>query len=360
MTTAQDLADLVNTALGAGTVKMGNDPDWKVEYIPTGLLPMDILLQGGMPRGRFVEVYGDWSTLKSYIGLNAIRETQREGGIAAVIDTEHSFDPAWAKSVGCNVDDILIERPETGELAFDVAEALIRGKVDFLLFDSIHAAVPQANQKKRLHDESVQPARLAALMSEGLRKLTAANSRTSMMFINQTRVNVGITFGSNETTPGGKAMAFYASYRVNVRKTGKITRDVKFFNGEKWQGGKEQIGQRFKAEVVKSKLSKPFREIWFDWNLEKGQIDLPGFLISQAVEQGVVNIKGNTWSFGSHKAVGREKFKRLVADTPSVLADMESRVRAMHGLPLHVSAIPLPSRRASLSSKSKKTLKRAK
>lgn len=338
-TTAQALMAEVNKALGDNTIRMGSHKSLETSFIPTGLLPIDILLQGGMPRGRFVEMYGDYSTLKSYVGLNAIAATQKLGGIAAIIDTEHAFEPEWARSVGVDVDNLIIwpDREDgevhTGEEAFDVAQMLIAQKVDFISFDSIAAALPQAESNKRLHGENIQPARLAMLMSAGLRRLTATNSKTAMLFINQTRLNIGVTFGSNEALPGGKAMPFYASYRVALRKTGKITKDVKYFDGQKWNGGKEQIGQKFKAEVTKSKLSKPFRDIWFDWNLENGQIDLPGFIIAQAVEQGIVKLNGNTWDFHGKKAVGREKFKTLVASNPAIMLQMEQEIRQFHGLP---------------------------
>lgn len=337
-TKAEQIMADVNKALGDNTIRMASHKSLATSFIPTGLLPIDILLQGGMPRGRFVELYGDYSTLKSYVALNTAAATQAQGGVACIIDTEHAFEPEWARSVGVNVDDLVIwpDREDgevhTGEEAFDVAQMLIAQKVDFIAFDSIAAALPQAESNKRLHNENIQPARLAMLMSAGLRRLTATNSQTSMLFINQTRLNIGITFGSNEALPGGKAMPFYASYRVALRKTGKITKDTKYFDGQKWAGGKEQIGQKFKAEVTKSKLSKPFRDIWFDWNLVNGQIDLPGFIIAQGVEVGIIAIKGNTWDYRGKKAVGREKFKALVANDPAIMMAIENEVRSHHGI----------------------------
>lgn len=337
---AQELRDAVNATLGADTVRMATHEQFRTTYTPTGLLPLDILLQGGMPRGRMVELYGDYSTLKSYIGYCCVREFQRQGKTAAVIDTEHSFDADWAEQVGVNLNDLIIERPATGELAMDIMETLVRGGVDFILIDSISTLLPQTEQKKRLHDESLQPARLAQLMSAGLRKLTSANTNTSFLWINQTRVNIGITFGSNEATTGGKSMPFYASYRIRMNKAGKITRPMKFWNGDAWADGKEQIGQKFRAEVVKSKLSKPFREIWFDWNLVEAQIDLCGFVIGQGIEAGIVNKSGNTWSYGTVKVVGREKFKDAMGSKPDVLLSLENDIREYHGLPtVKVSAV---------------------
>lgn len=339
MSTPQQLMAMVNDAVGKDAVRMASHQSLKVTYTPTGLLPMDILLQGGMPSGRFVELYGDYSTLKSYIGLNLIREYQERGKVAAVIDTERTFDPDWAIQVGVNVDDLIIwpnrddEQIHTGEEAMDVTQALVRGGVDFTLFDSIAAALPQAEASKRLAGENVQPARLAMLMSTALRRITSSNSHTAILFTNQTRVNLGITFGSNEAIPGGKAPAFYASYRIRVQKVGKVTRDDKTFDGEKWQNGKTQIGQKFKAEVTKSKLSRPFRDINFTWDMTTGGIDLVSFLIAQGVEIGLVQIKGNTWSCGSVKAVGREKFKQALSTNPVELRVLEERIREHHQLP---------------------------
>jgi recombination protein RecA len=359
-TKAQELMEQVNAALGAKgkppVVRMASDPEFVTTYTPTGLLPMDVLLQGGMPRGRFVELFGDWSTLKSYIGYNTCAQFQRLGMTAAVIDTEHSFDADWAQECGVDVKNLIIQRPESGELAIDIMETLVRGGVDFILVDSISTLLPEAEMKKRLHDESLQPARLAQLMSAGLRRLTAANTHTSILWINQTRVNIGITFGSNEATTGGKAMPFYASMRIAMRKAGKINRDTQAYTGEKWQSSKEQIGQVFRAEILKSKLSKPFREVWFTWNLETGDIDLVGFLIAQGMELGLITQKGSSWEYDGMKVIGKDKFKAaLNADTVK-MAELENAVRAEHGL----SLIPIPKITKTTASRSltKKPLRR--
>lgn len=357
-TKARELMDAVNATFGKDTISMASNPAYKVEYISTGLLPFDILLQGGMPRGRFVQIHGDYSTLKSYIGLCTARETQRMGGVAAFIDNEHSFDPAWAESVGVNVADLIVKRPATGEEAIDIMEVLVKGGVDFICFDSVAAALPQAETLKRLHGESMQPGRLAQLMSAAMRRLTTINQNTSILWINQTRQNIGITFGSNEALPGGKALPYYSSYIMSVRKTGKITRDIKFFDGEKWAGGKEQIGQKFKAEVIKSKLSQPFRDIWFHWNLENGQIDIPNFLMTQGIEHGFVDKAGNTWTAPGIKAVGREKFMKALAENQEAMDELEDRIREVHGLP--VLARPKKAARTVKSIPAKKTMKRVK
>lgn len=337
-TKAQELANLVNGALGKGTVSFATDKNYAVTYTPTGLLPFDILFQGGMPRGRFVEVIGDYSTLKSYLGLCITREVQQAGGVAALIDTEHAFDPAWAESIGVDLSTLIVERPANGELAIDIMEALIRGGVDHITVDSIAATLPAAEQGKRMYEEKIQPGRLAFLMSSAMRKLTAANSHTSVLWINQTRLNIGVTFGSPMAVPGGKAMPYYASMRVEIKKVGKETRVVDQHDGEKWVKGREQAGQKFKAEILKSKLSRPFRDTHFTWNLDTNQVDLPVFLISQGLELGLVHTKGNTWSYGDTKAVGREKFKQAMMTSPAALAALENEVRDHYAL----SLVPVP------------------
>ncbi|MGB4951008.1 MAG: hypothetical protein WBO55_10290 [Rhizobiaceae bacterium] len=337
--TAKELMAEVNAVMGADSVFMGSDKSLQVEYLSTGLLPFDILLQGGFPKGRMSLIYGDWSTLKSLVGLMTCGQTQKDGGTAAIIDTEHAYDPKWAKQMGINTDDLIVwprrddEEEHSGEEAVDTAQVLTANGVDLIVFDSVAAAMPQAESAKRLKGESIQPARLAQLMSAATRRLTAVNNKTAFIFINQTRVNIGITFGSNEAHPGGKALPFYASYIMNVRKTGKITKDVKVYTGEKWTTVKEQHGQVYKAELTKSKLNKPFREVWFTWDMKTGQIDLPGFLIAQGLETGLVQQKGNTWSYGNVKAVGREKFKDALANNSNAMMQLEMEVRDWHGLP---------------------------
>lgn len=349
---AQALANLVNGALGKETVSFASKKEnLKVTYTSTGLLPFDVLLGGGIPRGRYVEIIGDYSTLKSYLGLCAIREVQKAGGVAAIIDTEHAFDPEWAESIGVDLDSLIVERPETGELALDIMEALVRGKIDFIVVDSIAATLPADEQSKRMHGEKIQPGRLAALMSQGLRKITAANESTSILWINQTRLKIGVTFGSPQSVPGGKAMPYYASLRVEVKKVGKETRNVQQYDGEKWISGKEQTGQKFRAEILKSKLSRPFRDGYFTWNLETNQIDLPSYLVAQGLELGLVNQKGNTWTYGTLKAVGREKFRTALSSSPDHLRDLENDVREHYGLDL-LPALQKPPQRRTATRKS--------
>jgi recombination protein RecA len=323
-----DLQQAVNKAMGHDVLLRGSDPKFVVKYLRTGVLPFDILLQGGLPRGRFSMITGDWSTLKSYFGLCAIRETQLQGGIASLIDTEHAFDPDWAASVGVNVDDLLLQYPENGEQAIDTAETLIRSnEVDLIVIDSVAATLPQQEQEKRLYKENIQPGRQAALMSAASRRMTTANSgKTAVLWVNQLRENIGMTFGPREKAPGGRALPFYSSYILEVKKVGKITRDTRMYTGEKWQTGKEQIGQKFRIELSKSKLNKPYRDIWFDWSLEEGEVDIISFLFAQGLEHGLITAKGASYVYGNVKAVGKDKFKAALAANAQGRANLTAEV----------------------------------
>lgn len=348
-TKAQELAALVNATLKTDAVTMASDQKYVTSYTPTTILPIDILFQGGIPRGRFIEIYGDYSTLKSYIGIMSIAEYQRRGMVCAVIDTEHSFDEGWAVSCGVDIGNLIIKRPHSGEAAMDVCELLIRGGCDLIVFDSVAAMTPQAEQEKRLEGENVQPARIAMLMSTALRRLTTANTNTSMIFINQLRTNIGITFGSSEALPGGKALPYYATFRLSIRKVGKLTNDRKVFDGEKWVNTKIQIGQKFKAELTKSKLSKPFSEEWFTWSLQTGSLDVVSYVIAQGLEHNIITQKGNTWFAGGRKAVGREKFRTMLENDPALLLFIENAVRDVHGMP----TITAPTVKTQVTSKAR-------
>lgn len=354
----------INKALGSDAIKLGSDAAYVVTYIPTGILPIDALLQGGVPRGRMMMIIGDWSTLKTYIALCAIRETQQLGGVAALIDTERSFDPLWAKSIGINVDELLIYPPRdlednitiSGEMAIDAAEAMVRNGVDLMVFDSVAAALPEAERKKRMHDENIQPGRLAALMSAAGRRLTAANNNTAIIWVNQLRENIGVMFGPNEKQTGGRALPYYSSYIMQIKKTGKLTRDIKYYTGDKWQAGKEQIGQQFKAELLKSKLNKPFRDVWFNWSLTESMIDEVGFVMNQGIESGYVKQSGSNYSLNGLKANGKDKFRLLVETDPSIRHALENAVRAHNGLPL----LPPPKSPKKVGTAPSKPLKAAK
>jgi recombination protein RecA len=345
---AQTLANQINAALGANTVIMGNNKDLEVTYLPTGVVPIDHLLQGGLPFGRFIEMFGDYSTLKSYVGLKAIASAQKSGMLAALIDTEHAFDPNWARECGVKVEELIYKQPETAEEAFDIAEALIRAGINLVVFDSVAAALPQQEQKKRMHGESVQPARLAAAMSTGLRKLTSANKKTAILFINQTRINVGIMFGNPEAVPGGKALPFYASYRVALRKAGKVTEDVTVYftdnDGKpKKKKIKQTIGQQIRASVEKSKLNAPHRETMFTFDLRESCVDEKSYLINLGLEHGVIfnDTRGNWWTraderkikgLPSFKATMKlEELKMLVAGYEPLLAPTKEEQQKLKG-----------------------------
>lgn len=300
MASAEELKKMINAQFGPGTITLGSDPDLKVTYLPTGVLPFDLLLQGGLPYGRFVEIFGDYSTLKSYVGLKAIASCQKRGGVAALIDTEHAFDPEWAASLGVDIDALLYRQPENGEKAMDLAEVLIRGKVDLIVFDSIAATLPKAEQETQLGgDKNIQPARLASLMSLACRKLTAANSKTAMLWINQTRVNVGVMFGSNEAVPGGKAMGFYSSMRVAFRKAGQESEDRQVFVTDGGKPTKKTVkaktGQRIRATLEKSKLNAPHVETMFVFDFREGRVDEWSYLVNLAVEHGLIGVERGYW-----------------------------------------------------------------
>lgn len=334
MTTPQDLMKQINKAMGEGTVRLASDPDLQVTYLPTGILPIDVLLEGGLPRGRFTEIFGDYSTLKSYVGLCAIAETQAMGGACALVDTEHAFDPDWAISLGVDVDDLIYQTPITGELAVDVTEALIRQGVHLVVWDSVAATLPQAERDKRAHDEKLQPARLAALMSQAMRKLTAANSKTAILMINQTRINVGQMFGSNEAVPGGKALPFYASYRMALRKSTRLTRTVKVWDGDKNVNVKETYGQKIRATVEKSKLNRPHRDAYFIFNLDRGEVDEASFMVAYGLEHGLVEKDGNTWRVkGSKKGVvGAGNFQDMIEENPKTRTKLRAMILDSLGL----------------------------
>lgn len=296
---ADELMKQINAQFGKDTIQKGSDPYYVVSHLPTGIAPIDDLLHGGLPYGRFVEVFGDYSTLKSYIGYKAIAECQKRGQLAALIDTEHSFDPEWAEACGVDVGALLIRRPQNGEEAMDTAEILIRGKVDLIVFDSVAAALPKAEQIKSLAKDAVQPARLAQLMSLAMRKLTAANGKTAMLWINQTRINVGVMFGSNEAVPGGKALPFYASYRIAVRKSGSMFEEVERYQMKDGKPvkvkTKRKVGQLITATVEKSKLSAPHESIQFTFDFNTAGVDDWQYLANKALSMGLLALDRGMW-----------------------------------------------------------------
>lgn len=340
MTTPEELRKAINKFLGTESLKMASDECFTTKYLTTGLLPFDVLLGGGVPVGRYTVIQGAFSTLKSYMGLCAIREVQQNGGTAAIIDTERTFDADWAEQIGIDTSQLLVwpdrESHEfmTGEQAIDMAELLIRNKVDILVFDSIAAALPQAEAEKQLSKHNIQPARLAALMSAAFRRLTAVNNNTSIIMINQLREGVGVMFGNPEKATGGRAQGYYASYIINMRQAGKNTRERKTYDGEKWNTTKDYIGQDYVATLQKSKLSKPFQEVRFTWSLEHNEIDLGKFLFAQGVELGLVTKKGNSWTYEEKTILGRENFIQMLREEVETASLLENEIRKYHQLPL--------------------------
>lgn len=337
----------INKMLGKEVIQRGSNAKFKVEYMSTGVLPFDIIMGGGIPRGRYVELVGDYSTLKSFLALNTIAQVQQSGGIAALIDTEHAYDSAWAEYLGVSTSDLILQWPETGEEMVDVMELLIRNQVDFICLDSIAATLPQDEAEKRLSKNKMQPGRLAALMSAAFRRLTAANSRTGMLLINQLREQIGVTFGPTERAPGGRATGFYASMRVNCRKAGKVTRDVQMAGYDGSIKTKEQIGQTYRMTVEKSKLNRPWRELQFDWSLEHNEVDKGKFLMLQGQDLGLVTMKGaGIWLCNGESVRGKDNFLTRVREDAEIQDYLEAAVREHHGLPSLPGRSPLPKKTA--------------
>jgi len=335
MSKAKELMAEINKALGAGTVKLGSDESLLVKRLPTGVLPIDHLLDGGIPTGRFTELFGAYSTLKSYVALSCIAETQKAGGVCAIVDTEHAYDPVWAESIGVDIDDLIYQSPETGEEAIDVTEVLVRNGVDLIVWDSVAATLPQAESTKRMSKESVQPARLAALMSLGMRKLTAANEHTAILFINQTRLNVGVVFGDPETVPGGRALPFYASYRVALRKAGKEKESIDTYDSTGKKTSVNQVtGHKIRATLEKSKLSAPSRDVLFTFDLNSGKVDEIGYALSAGLEKGIIKHEGRSWWVDeTDKIVGAEKFRGWLTDHPEIVEKIKSALLEHDGSP---------------------------
>ncbi|HKF77808.1 MAG TPA: recombinase RecA [Candidatus Dormibacteraeota bacterium] len=290
----------------------------EVTVIPTGALALDLALGvGGMPRGRVVEIYGPESAGKTTVALHVIAEAQKQGGVAAFVDAEHALDPIYASRIGVNIDELLISQPDTGEQALDIVEVLVRsGAVDVIVIDSVAALVPKAEIEGEMGDSHV--GLQARLMSQALRKLTAAISKSNatVIFLNQLREKVGIMFGNPETQPGGRALKFYSSVRLDIRKVEVI------------KSGLDSIGARVKVKVVKNKVAPPFRQAEFDILFNEG-ISHEGGLIDTAIEYGVVEKSGTWMSFGDVRlGQGRENVRSFLRENPTLSAEIEAAVRA--------------------------------
>ena len=305
---------------GKGSIMRLGDAkaNMNVEVIPTGILPLDIALGvGGVPRGRIIEVYGPESSGKTTVTLHMIAEAQKAGGIAAFIDAEHALDPVYAQKLGVNIDDLLISQPDTGEQALDIVDALVRsGAIDIIVVDSVAALVPKAEIEGEMGDSHV--GLHARLMSQAMRKLTGiiSKSQTVAIFINQIREKVGIMFGNPETTTGGRALKFYSSVRLDVRKIDKITQ------------GQEVIGNRTRIKVVKNKVAPPFKTAEFDIMYGEG-VSKMSSILDMGVEMDIVDKSGAWFSYeGNRLGQGKENAKQALREQPELCAEIEAKIRA--------------------------------
>ncbi len=308
---------------GKGAVmKMGEGALRTVEVISTGALSLDLALGiGGVPRGRIVEIYGPEASGKTSLALHIVAEAQRNGGIAAFVDAEHALDPVYARAIGVDVDELLISQPDTGEQALEIADMLIRsGALDVLVIDSVAALVPRAEIEGEMGDSHV--GLQARLMSQALRKLagTLNKSRTTAVFINQLREKIGVMFGSPETTSGGRALKFYSSVRLDVRRIEAI------------KDGSEDVGNRVRVKVAKNKMAPPFRKAEFDIMFGEG-ISREGSLLDVAVEEGVARKSGAWYTFDDDQlGQGRENAKRFLRENPEVAVQLQAKVYEAVGL----------------------------
>lgn len=281
-----DIAALVNKVY-PGAMTTGSDPDLAVTRIPVGIAPLDDLLDGGIPRGRHVEVYGPYSTLKSYYAYKALAAYQKRGLKVCLVDTEHSFDPEWGEQLGIDTKRLEIVRPTTAEVAFGVMQALVTAGYDLIVFDSIAAAQPKQYAEAAPGDDDA-PAALARVMSRGLRRITTINKHTSIIWINQQRATIGITFGPKSATSGGLAMGYYASYRLSFRRSGKITQPTQKWDGEKMIDAQKVVAHKIQATLEKSKLSAPYSDCHFTFDLTTGSVDETGWVVGTAMERGII------------------------------------------------------------------------
>ena len=319
----------IERQFGKGSVmRLGEETRVPVEVIPTGSIALDVALGlGGLPRGRIVEIYGPESSGKTTVALHAVANAQKAGGIAAFIDAEHAMDPEYAKKLGCDTDALLVSQPDTGEQALEIADMLIRsGAIDVIVIDSVAALVPKAEIEGEMGDSHV--GLQARLMSQALRKITGAlnQTKTTMIFINQLREKVGVMFGSPETTSGGKALKFYASVRLDIRRI------------ETLKDGTDAVGNRTRVKVVKNKMSPPFKVAEFDILYGTG-ISREGSLIDLGVEQGIVRKSGAWYTYeGDQLGQGKENARNFLRDNPDLANEIEKRIKEKLGVGPRVDA----------------------
>jgi len=301
---------------GAIMTMGGENAIGSVEIIPTGILSIDMALGGGIPRGRIIEIYGPESSGKTTLSSYLVGQVQKRGGLAAFIDAEHALDPAYAKRIGVDVDNLLLSQPDNGEQALEITETLVRSNaVDIIVVDSVAALVPRAEIEGDMGDSL--PGLQARLMSQALRKLTGVinRSKATVIFINQIRMKIGVMFGNPETTTGGNALKFYASVRMDIRRIGQIKQ------------AEAIIGNRTRVKVVKNKIAPPFREAEFDIMYNEG-ISRSGDVLDQAVTRGIVDKSGAWFAYNDQKiGQGREAAKTYLNENPKVMAEIDKKVR---------------------------------
>ena len=318
--------DQIESKFGKGAImKLGEgDKDLTVEAIPTGSLALDAALGiGGVPRGRIVEIYGPESSGKTTLALQILAEAQALDGVVAFIDAEHALDPVYAARIGVDIDEVLISQPDTGEQGLEICDMLVRsGAIDCVVIDSVAALVPRAEIEGEIGDTTV--GLQARLMSQALRKLAGSlsKSNTTCIFINQLREKIGIMFGNPETTPGGRALKFFASVRIDIRRIDSIKK------------GGENVGNRVRAKVVKNKVAPPFKQAEFDLMFGEG-ISKEGCIIDMAAECGVVNKSGAWYTYGEERlGQGREAAKATLKENPELAEELEAKVRQAYGVPV--------------------------
>ena len=313
----------IDKQFGKGSImRMGEKGSMAISAIPTGAMALDVALGvGGLPRGRVVEIYGPESSGKSTLAMHVVAEAQRNGGICAYIDAEHAMDPVYARAIGVDIDQLLISQPDTGEQALEIADMLVRsGALDVVVIDSVAALTPRAEIEGEMGDSHV--GLQARLMSQALRKLTANLNKTNtiMIFINQLREKIGVMFGSPETTPGGRALKFYSSVRLDIRRIESI------------KDGAEVVGNRTRVKVVKNKVAPPFRQAEFDIMYGKG-ISREGSLLDMAVEMGIVKKSGAWFTYeGEQLGQGRENAKNFLTDNAEIMVEIAEKVKVQAGI----------------------------
>ena len=345
---SSELRNIVNAHLGDSSdqAQMADHEMYKSGYWSTGILPIDVLLGGGVAKGRMALASGESQTLKSLIGLSTVAQVQRQGGTAAYIDTEKGFQQGWAEQLGINMSELILIQPKVAEVALDQMEVLVHNDVDYVCFDSIATMLPNSERELQLSGKANnQPARIAALMALSLRKLNAANSKTAILWVTQMRDNIGaMPMQAKTIKTGGKSIEYYVSQSFALKKVGSVKMDVRYFDGEKKDViAKKQVGQKFRAELLKARNKSPFdiQHLIFDY--ASGKVDQATYLMAQGLELGLVDTSGSWWTYtdvdtetgeviGEHKANSKDNFHDLLETTPEAYNSIMDKVCAKYGL----------------------------